>query len=84
MARKRSQTTQSLSACFWGGCFSIGRMAGVFAEQVSDGRVVRNEAEGTGRSQVLRDLAGHGDEAWLLSQVQCALTGPGGHPYHGA
>lgn len=43
---------------------------------MSDGRVVRNEVEGTGHSHILRGLADHSDEAWLLSQVQRALTEP--------
>lgn len=44
---------RSLSACIWGCWFSIGRMAGVFGEQVSEGRVVRNEAGGASKSQGL-------------------------------
>lgn len=48
-----------------GGWFSIGSMAAWRA--VSEERVGRNGVEGTGRSQVLRGLAGHGDGVWLSS-----------------
>jgi len=46
-----------------GSWFSTGRMAAWRA--VSEERVGRNGVEGTGRSQVLRGLAGHGDGVWL-------------------
>lgn len=85
MVRKRSPTMQSLSACICSGWFSIGGMAGVFGVQVSEGRVVRNEAEGAGKSQGWRGSC----RSWrwgvafissTMLSYNTSLTSPRPHP----